>query len=141
MKLAAAFLALSVPLLCSAGPAKAADMSSLTRQVFVLVADSIGRDASGDGHVTPDEFQAFSMGFDYLAQMGEKLPQFRAAKAAVFQRWDANKTGVLTFQDYRAGIVGDLTRAAAKGGPSDGKLSVDELKNADFIRELTASFQ
>lgn len=163
MRLVAAFLALSIPLLCNAGPVKAADISGLTHQVLVLVADSIGRDAggmvrpqdaddmirhtfnamdvNGDGHVTPDEFQAFSMGFDYLAQMGEKLPQFRAAKAAVFRRWDANKTGFLTFQDYRAGILGDLTRAAAKGGSSDGKLSVDELKNAEFIRELSASIQ
>jgi len=163
MRLAVAFLALSLPLLGGAGPAKAADLSNQVRQVLVLVAESIGTDASGmvrpqdademithtfnamdvngDGRVTPDEFQAFSMGFEYLAQVREKLPQFRAAKATIFKRWDANKAGFLTVQEYRAGILGDLTRAAAKAGTSDLKLSLDEMRNADFIRELVASVQ
>ena len=129
----------------------------------MLISESIGRDANGmirpqdademithtfnamdvngDGRVTPDEFQAFSMGFEYLAQVHGKLPQFRAAKDAIFRRWDANKTGSLTVRGYRAGIVGDLTRAASRGGTSDLKISLDELKNADFIRELATALQ
>lgn len=158
-----ALLALLVPLLCSTGPVRAADLNVQVRQVLVLVAGSIGTDADGmvrprdademirntfnaidvnsDGRVTPDEFQAFSMGFEYLAQVREKLPQFRAAKDAIFRRWDANKTGYLTIQDYRAGVQGDLARAAGKGGTSDLKLSLDEMRNADFIRELAAALQ
>lgn len=163
MRLPATVLALLVPLLGGIAPARGADLSSQVHQVLVLVSESIGTDAdgmirpqdademvthtfnamdvNGDGRVTPDEFQAFSMGFEYLAQVRGKLPQFRAAKAAIFQRWDARKAGFLTLQDYRAGIVGDLTRAAGRGGTSDLKISLDELKNADFIRALAAAIQ
>lgn len=98
-------------------------------------------DVDHDGRVTLDEFKAFCMGFEYLAQVRGKLAPLAAAKDAIFRRWDANKIGVLTFQDYRAGILGDLTRAASKDGTSDLKLSLDELKRAAFIRELTEAIQ
>ena len=93
-------------------------------------------DANGDGRVTPEEFKAFSMGFEYLAQVRGKLVPFNAAKATVFRRWDANKAGFLTYQEYRAGLLGDLTRSAGRTDTSDLKLSLDELQRADFIREL-----
>jgi hypothetical protein len=163
MRLPAIVLALLVSLLSDIAPASAVDLSSQVHQVLVLIFESIGTDTggmirpqnanemitntfnamdvNGDGRVTPDEFQAFSMGFEYLAQVRGKLPQFRTAKAAIFQRWDARKAGFLIFRDYRAGIVGDLTRAAARGDTSDLKISLDELKNAKFIRELTATIQ
>ena len=69
-------------------------------------------DANGDGRVAPEEFKAFSMGFGYLAQVRGKLAPFDAAKEANFRRWDTGNTGHLGFRDCRAGVLGDLTRAA-----------------------------
>ena len=162
-RFAAAFLTLSVPLLCSGGSAKAADFSRQVHQMLVLVAESIGMDAGGtvrpqdaddmirhtfnamdadgDGRVTPDEFQAFSMGFGYLAQVHEKLPQFRPAKAATFRHWNVDNAGFLTAPGHRAGVLGSFTRAPSRGGVSDLKLSLDQLKGADYIRQLTAAVQ
>lgn len=163
MKALVALLAVLVPLAGAAPPIKAATLSDQVHEVLLVVFQSIGTDENGmvrprdademirqtfsaidvnqDGRVTPDEFKAFSMGFEYLAQVRGKLAPFTAAKAAVFRRWDANKTGVLTFQDYRAGLLGDLTRATGKSDASDLKLSLDELRNAAFIRELTEAIQ
>jgi hypothetical protein len=164
MRLPATLLALLVVFLAAIAPAgAAADLSKQVHQVLVLVSESIGTDAdgmirpqdadamvtntfnaidaNGDGQVTAAEFQEFSMGFEYLAQVRGKLPQFRAAKTAILQRWDARKAGFLTLQDYRAGVVGDLTRAANKAGTNDLKLSLDELKKAEFIRELAAAIE
>ena len=81
------------------------------------------------------------MGCEYLAQVRGKLAPFNAAKAAVFRRWDANKTGTLTFQDYRAGLLDDLIRSTGKSGANDLKLSLEELRSAAFIRELTEAIQ
>lgn len=145
------------------GPAKAAGLSDQVHEVLLVVFQSMGTDdngrvraqdanamirstydamdANGDGRVTPDEFKAFSMGFEYLAQVRGKLAPFNAAKDSIFRRWDANKAGFLTYQEYRAGMLGDLTRAVGKNDTSDLKLSLDELQGADFIRKLTEAIQ
>lgn len=82
-------LALILPVLGGIAAASGADLSSEIHQVLVMISESIGRndkgiirprdademientfnvmDVNGDGRVTPDEFQAFSMGFEYLA--------------------------------------------------------------------------
>lgn len=163
MKAFVALLAVVVPLVGAAPPVKAATLSDQVHEVLLVVLQSIGTDKNGmvrpqeademiqhtygamdvnqDGRVTPDEFKAFSMGFEYLAQVRGKLAPFAAAKDAIFRRWNANHMGYLTFQDYRAGILGDLTRSAGKSNTSDLKLSLDELKNAAFIRELTEAIR
>ena len=163
MKALVALLAVLVPLAGAAPPAKAATLSDQVHEVLLVVFQSIGTDENGmvrpqdademirqtfaamdvdqDGRVTPEEFKAFSMGSEYLAQVRGKLAPFNAAKAAVFRRWDANKTGVPTFQDYRAGVLDDLTRSTGKGGANDLKLSLNELGNAAFIRELSGAIQ
>ena len=163
MKALVALLAVLVPLAGAAPPVKAAGLSNQVHEVLLVVFQSIGPDADGmvrpreademirqtygamdvnhDGRVTLDEFKAFIMSFEYLAQVRGKLAPFAAAKDAIFRRWDADKSGVLTFQDYRAGILGDFTRAAGKDGTSDLKLSLDEIKSAAFIRELTEAIR
>ena len=159
MKALVALLAVLVPLAGAAPPVKAATLSDQVREVLQVVLQSISTDADGmvrpqdademtrqtfaamdadhDGRVTPDEFKAFSMGFDYLAQVRGKLAPFTAAKASVFRRWDANKTGALTFQDYRTGLLDDLTRSTGKSRANDLKLSLGELGNAALSRALT----
>lgn len=163
MKTPVALLAILAALAGAPSPVKAADLSAQVHEVLLMVFQSLGTDdngkvraqdanamirstdnamdANGDGHVTPDEFRAFSMGFDYLAQVRGKLVPFNAAKDAIFRRWDVNKVRFLTYQEYRAGLLGDLTRAAGKNDTSDLKLSLDELQSADFIRELTEAIR
>jgi hypothetical protein len=144
-------------------PAKAASLSDQVHEVLSVVFQSIGADKTGmvqprdlddmvsktygamdvnqDGRVTLDEFKAFSMGFEYLAQVRGKLASFNAAKTAIFRRWDTSKTGYLTFEDYRAGVLGDLTRSANRSNTGNFQLSLDELRRAGFIRELIQAIQ
>ena len=71
-------------------------------------------DVDQDRRVTPDEFKTFSMGFEYLARVRDKLPAFNAVKADTFKRWDTGTPGHLTPRGYAVGIKDDLDAAAGK---------------------------
>lgn len=127
MKALAALLAVPVPLAGAAPPAKAATLSDQAREVLLAVLQPIGADADGmvrqtfaamgadqDGRVTPGGPKAFRTGFGFLAQVRGKLAPFDAARAAVFRCRDADKTGVLIFQDCRASTPGSFWQVLAR---------------------------
>lgn len=59
------------------GMVRPQDADEMIRQTYNAI------DADHDGSVTPDKLKAFSMGFEYLAQVRSKLAPFAAAKTAV----------------------------------------------------------
>lgn len=92
------------------------------------------------GKMTKDAWRLYSFGLaDVAAELGVS-DSYERAKDATFNRWDRRKTGVLTREDYRDGVLGDA-RAAAGGKEKDGELRIDldAFKRARFVRQILQS--
>jgi hypothetical protein len=96
-------------------------------------------DRGKTGRISRDAWLNFSFGLADLAAEQGRSDAYDRAKEKIFRRWDRSKSGGLSLEDYRAGVLGDA-RAALRGKakPSDGEMRIDlaAFKRAPFVRQL-----
>ncbi|PPD44156.1 MAG: hypothetical protein CTY15_07900 [Methylocystis sp.] len=154
MKLAAAALALGFTF--SVAPARAqSDAAHVLDAVFygfdedhdgVITGAEANRfidktfselDRGKTGKISPQAWMSFSFGLADVAADQGRSDAYDRAKAKIFKRWDRAKSGALTLEDYRAGVLGDA-RKAVGGATKDADLRIDlaAFKRAPFVRQL-----
>jgi len=160
MKSAAAMLAAALAL--GAAPARAqSDAEHMLDAVFQMF------DENRDGAITADEanhfidktfaemdmkragkisreaWMRFSFGLADLAADQGRSDAYDRAKYRIFRRWDRSRSGALSLDDYRAGVLGDA-RAGLRPRPKPGaeiRIDFAAFKRAPFVRELMASLR
>jgi Ca2+-binding EF-hand superfamily protein len=100
-------------------------------------------DPKRTGRVTPQAWMSFSFGLADLAADQGRSDAYDRAKAQIFRRWDTRGAGVLTLEDYRAGVLGDARKAlgdrATQGG--DMRLDFAAFQRMPFVRALMKSLR
>lgn len=93
----------------------------------------------GKGGISRDAWLNFSFGLADLAAEQGRSDAYDRAKEKIFRRWDRSKSGALSLDYYRAGVLGDA-RAALRGKakPAGGEMRIDlaAFKRAPFVRQL-----
>jgi Ca2+-binding EF-hand superfamily protein len=93
-------------------------------------------DMKHTGRISRDAWMRFSFGLADLAADQGRSDAYDLAKYKIFRRWDKSRSGALSLDDYRAGVLGDARRAT--GVQSDGDLKIDlpAFRRAAFVRQL-----
>ena len=95
-------------------------------------------DRGKTGRISRDAWLNFSFGLADLAAEQGRSDAYDRAKEKIFRRWNHGRSGGLTLEDYRAGVLGDA-RAAVRGKATpDGEMRIDlaAFKRAPFVRQL-----
>lgn len=98
-------------------------------------------DMKHTGVISRDAWMRFSFGLADLAAEKGRSDAYDRAKYKIFKRWNKSKSGALSLDEYRAGVLGDA-RKAVGGKPKDGddmKIDLAAFKRAPFVRQLLAS--
>ena len=92
------------------------------------------------GKITRDAWLNFSFGLADIAADQGRSDAYDRAKEKIFKRWDRSKSGALTLDDYRAGVLGDA-KAALRGKTNVDDMRIDlvAFKRAAFVRQLMRS--
>lgn len=100
-------------------------------------------DPKHTGRITPQAWMRFSFGLADLAADQGRSEAYDRAKAEIFKRWDQRGAGVLTLEDYRAGVLGDARKAlgdkATQGG--DMRLDFADFQRTPYVRALMKSLR
>lgn len=100
-------------------------------------------DPKRTGRITPQAWMSFSFGLADLAADQGRSDAYDRAKARIFKRWDHRGAGVLTLEDYRAGVLGDARKAlgdkATQGG--DMRLDFAAFQRTPYVRALMKSLR
>jgi Ca2+-binding EF-hand superfamily protein len=98
-------------------------------------------DMKNTGAISRDAWMRFSFGLADLAADQGRSDAYDLAKYKIFKRWNTSKTGALSLEEYRAGVLGDARKAV--GGHSKAgeeiKFALAAFKRAPFVRELMRS--
>lgn len=99
-------------------------------------------DRGKTGKVSLNAWLNFSFGLADIAADQGRSDAYDRAKAKVFKRWDRSKSGALSLEDYRAGVLGDA-RAAALRKAKPGEISLDlaAFKRTPFLRDIMRSLR
>ena len=92
-------------------------------------------DANSDGAADEGEFQVFSMGYEPLAQQLIRGAEYKAARTAIFTRWDMNGDKQLSEAEVAASLMLE-TMTAAKAA-----IDLPTYATAQFIAEMSASLK
>jgi hypothetical protein len=95
-------------------------------------------DTDANKSVSAEEFRTISLGLAPLAEKYGKAAEYAAARDSIYGRWDTRRSGNLTFETFRLGIVNDFD-VAAPGMPK--QLDFEGFKTVRFIGEMIASLQ
>lgn len=98
-------------------------------------------DMKHTGAISRDAWMRFSFGLADLAAEEGRSDAYDLAKYQIFKRWNKSKSGALSLEEYRAGVLGDA-RKAVGGKPKDGedmKIDLAAFKRAPFVRQLMHS--
>jgi EF hand len=91
------------------GKAEAFEIAAGAKEVFAAL------DTDAGGIVTPDEFQAFSMGLQPLADRILRRDEYAQARAAIFARWDANADQQLIQPEVTAALLEEALASLESG--------------------------
>ncbi|WP_457796338.1 hypothetical protein [Methylocystis sp. S23] len=98
-------------------------------------------DVRHEGAITREAWIRFSFGLADLAADQGRASAYDRAKSRIFKRWARGKSGGLSLEDYRAGVLGDARKAVgSKAGP---ELKVDfaAFQRAPFVRQLMSALR
>lgn len=100
-------------------------------------------DPKRTGRVTPQAWMSFSFGLADLAADQGRSDAYDRAKAEIFKRWDQRGAGVLTLEDYRAGVLGDTRAALGDKAPQGGDMRLDfaAFQRTPYVRALMKSLR
>jgi Ca2+-binding EF-hand superfamily protein len=93
------------------------------------------------GAISRDAWLRFSFGLADLAADQGRSDAYDLAKYKIFKRWNKSKSGALSLDEYRAGVLGDAHKAVG-GKPKEGaemKIDLAAFKRAPFVRQLMRS--
>jgi hypothetical protein len=107
------------------GKATPAEILEGSKEVFA----ALDQDQSGSANA--EEFQAFSMGFQPLADRLSRQAEYREARNAIFTRWDMDANQELTVSEVAAAILTEAFTA--------GEASIDQAGygKSQFIAEMS----
>ncbi|QGM99289.1 EF-hand domain-containing protein [Methylocystis parvus] len=100
-------------------------------------------DMKHTGRISRDAWMRFSFGLADLAADQGRSDAYDRAKYRIFKRWDRSKSGALSLDDYRAGVLGDA-RASLRGRQKAGeapRIDSAAFKRAPFVRQLMGSLK
>lgn len=98
------------------------DMEIFRDKIFVSM------DYDDDGKLTRDEFLAWDIGFEDIAEGDQKLAYLTAMKV-VYAFWDRNGDGELTQSEHRRALAADFARADLNDN--------SVLEEQEYLRGLT----
>lgn len=103
-------------------------------------------DPKGTGKFGPEAWMRLSFGLADVAADQGRSDAYDRAKYEIFKRWDRQGAGVLTLQDYRAGVLGDAREALAhrsgkNGSGEEMKIDLAAFKRAAFVRQILKSLR
>jgi Ca2+-binding EF-hand superfamily protein len=105
-------------------------------------------DMKHSGSISRDAWMRFSFGLADLAADEGRSDAYDLAKYKIFKHWNKSKSGALSLDEYRAGVLGDA-QIAVGGKPVEGKpvegqqLKIDlaAFRRAPFVRQLMRSLR
>jgi EF hand len=108
------------------GKATPAEILEGSKEVFAAL------DQDQSGFANAEEFQAFSMGFQPLADRLSRQAEYREARNAIFTRWDMDANQELSVSEVAAAILTEAFTA--------GEASIDQAGygKSQFIAEMSA---
>ncbi|MCP4303522.1 MAG: signal transduction protein [bacterium] len=84
----------------------------------------VSMDADDDGKITLDEFLAWDIGFEQIAEGTDKVVAHDTALKVVFAFWDRNGDGSISKSEHQRAIAADFQRADLN---DDAVLTEDEF--------------
>ena len=100
-------------------------------------------DLKGTGRITPEAWLRFSFGLADLAADQGRSDAYDRTKIRIFKRWDRRDAGVLTLEDYRAGVLGEARKGLGEKTAQGDEMRIDfaAFQRAPFVRELMKSLR
>lgn len=100
-------------------------------------------DMKHTGKISRDDWMRFSFGLADLAADQGRSDAYDRAKYRIFKRWDRSKSGALSLEDYRAGVLGEARaglrgKEKASGAP---RIDFAAFKRAPFLRQLMGALK
>ena len=111
------------------GKATPAEIIAGAKTVFTAL------DANSDGAADEGEFQVFSMGYEPLAQQLIRGAEYKAARTAIFTRWDMNGDKQLSEAEIATSLLAETMSAA------NASVDLPAYATAQFIAEMGASLK
>lgn len=98
-------------------------------------------DPKKTGRVTPRAWLLFSFGLADIAADWDKSEAYNRAKMKIFLRWDRNRAGFLTLEEYRTGVLTEARQGVGDKAKNGEPLMIDlaAFKRAPFVRQLLNS--
>lgn len=101
-------------------------------------------DPNRTGRIGPDAWMRLSFGLADIAADQGRSDAYDRAKYEIFKRWDRQRAGALTLEDYRAGVLGDARKSlASRAGKHESgaemKIDLAAFKRAPFVRQILKS--
>jgi EF hand len=111
------------------GKISAAEIAASATQVFTAL------DADSTGTASAEEFQTFNLGFAPLAETAGRGEQYKAAREAIFARWDMNGDKQLAQSEMVASMLLEGMAAANAG--------MDQVTfgSSQFMSEMKAALK
>jgi Ca2+-binding EF-hand superfamily protein len=90
------------------------------------------------GRMTRDAWLKYSFGLADVAADQGRSEAYDLAKYRIFRRWDRDRSGDLTLEEYRAGVIADARATQPRGKKTDDEIRIDlaAFRRAPFIRAL-----
>lgn len=111
------------------GKISAAEIAAGAAQVFAAL------DADSSGTASPEEFQTFNLGFAPLAETAGQGDKYKAARDAIFTRWDMNGDKQLAQSEVVASMLLEGMAAANAG------IDQATFGNSQFMTEMKATLK
>jgi EF hand len=111
------------------GKASAAELVAGAKSVF----DAMDADSSGSGSL--EEFQAVSLGYQTLAEKDGKTDAYKAARAEIFARFDADGDKQLSEAEVVSGVLEDYFTAAGAS------VTLENYGSSMFISKMEKSLK
>jgi hypothetical protein len=96
-------------------------------------------DGDGDRRLTTAEWDAFGFGLASQAREAGKQAQYDAAKREVFTRWDTDRDGRVSRDEFRIGNNTGFEKGDRPAADNATEMTFDEYARSPHIQTLAAS--
>lgn len=94
----------------------------------------LATDGDNNRQISPAEWKAFGFGLASLAQETGKELQYEGAKAELFMRWDADRDGRLSRDEFRVGLNTGYEKADQPTADGATELTFEEYVRSPHVR-------
>lgn len=95
-------------------------------------------DADANRQISAEEWRRFGFGLASVAAQNGRAEQYEAAKRDIFNQYDADRSGTMSWEEFRTGTASEFEKAHA-GASDQLELTFEQYQQTASVRRLAAA--